>query len=452
MVTWVMLMLVTWSGNQFTVRGFHGNYEVHVIYQGRELGNLKQTFTLGKGAHTANLNVHTQLKYSNAMKDLVVPWMLAMMVTWCTGQNLLQNAGQHHFDGPSQYITVKQGHTYTVVQTKKSFPFGTAVNSWKYNDNSVPDGYRDFIHKHFNWAVPESALKWMIIEPQRGHKDYQLALKMIHGVKSHGLKVRGHNLVWSVPSTVQDWVKAECHNTQQLRNEVKHHIEETMDKTRGLLEHWDVNNENLHGTWYQDCLHDPDYNLELFRIAHNADPYPKLFLNDYNVVASGASTGAYLAQALQFKAANVWLYGLGVQCHFGNEEEPDQDAIKSRLDTLAAAGLPIWVTELDVQAADEDRRADFYEKALKALYGHPAVEGILFWGFWDQAHWRGEKASLWMTDETHVLSQSGNQFTVRGFHGDYEVHVVYQGHELGNLKKTFTLGKGAHTVNLNVHT
>nr|KAG5714607.1 hypothetical protein BaRGS_007053 [Batillaria attramentaria] len=450
MVTWVMLMLVTWcaaqnllqngefeperiigttraglvrepvddgrdaravpSGNQFTVRGFHGNYEVHVIYQGRELGNLKQTFTLGKGAHTANLNV---------------------------------------------------------VQTKKSFPFGTAVNSWKYNDNSVPDGYRDFIHKHFNWAVPESALKWMIIEPQRGHKDYQLALKMIHGVKSHGLKVRGHNLVWSVPSTVQDWVKAECHNTQQLRNEVKHHIEETMDKTRGLLEHWDVNNENLHGTWYQDCLHDPDYNLELFRIAHNADPYPKLFLNDYNVVASGASTGAYLAQALQFKAANVWLYGLGVQCHFGNEEEPDQDAIKSRLDTLAAAGLPIWVTELDVQAADEDRRADFYEKALKALYGHPAVEGILFWGFWDQAHWRGEKASLltaagrrvldlfenqWMTDETHVLSQSGNQFTVRGFHGDYEVHVVYQGHELGNLKKTFTLGKGAHTVNLNVHT
>ncbi|KAK7506844.1 hypothetical protein BaRGS_00001695, partial [Batillaria attramentaria] len=262
---------------------------------------------------------------------------------------------QHHFDGPSQYITVKQGHTYTVsgwvkflnngggsqyvqmevdfhfsddthnyvtaaerlnsgpdasvnfvvddasvtevsggtshsssgsldqiidrerksdinihvttslnkadikirvVQTKKSFPFGTAVNSWKYNDNSVPDGYRDFIHKHFNWAVPESALKWMIIEPQRGHKDYQLALKMIHGVKSHGLKVRGHNLVWSVPSTVQDWVKAECHNTQQLRNE------------------------------------------------------------------------AYLAQALQFKAANVWLYGLGVQCHFGNEEEPDQDAIK----------------------------------------------------------------------------------------------------------------------------
>ena len=56
-----------------------------------------------------------------------------------------------------------------------------------------------------------------------------------------------------------------------------------------------------------------------------------------------------------------------------------------------------------------------------------------------------------MTDETHVLSQSGDHFTVRGFHGNYEVHVIYQGHDLGNLKKTFTLGADAHTVNINVH-
>ena len=43
---------------------------------------------------------------------------------------------------------------------------------------------------------------------------------------------------------------------------------------------------------------------------------------------------------------------------------------------------------------DENKRADFLETALRALYGHPAVEGILLWGFWDQSHWRGEKAAL----------------------------------------------------------
>ncbi|XP_070179896.1 uncharacterized protein [Littorina saxatilis] len=358
-----------------------------------------------------------------------------------------------------------------VLQKKKSFAFGTAVNCWKYDANDAGGKYRDFIHKHFNWVVPENALKWGTIESQRGHKNYQLALDMIHGVKQHGIKVRGHNLVWSVPNTVQGWVKGLCGDHNQLKTVVKQHIEETMSKTHGLLEHWDVNNENLHGTWYQDCLHDPSYNLELFREAHHADPNVKLFLNDYNVVAGGSETNDYLIQANYFKHANVGLYGIGVQSHFGNEKYPDPTTIKQRLDILAQAGVPIWVTELDVQAQDENKRADYYEAALRAFYGHPAVQGVMFWGFWDQAHWRGEKASLvkgsnlqmtaagrrvfdllenqWMTDETHTLS--GSQMTVRGFHGDYEVHVMYQGRELNNLKQTFSLGKGDHTVNINVH-
>ena len=67
---------------------------------------------------------------------------------------------------------------------------------------------------------------------------------------------------------------------------------------------------------------------------------------------------------------------------------------QQRLDKLAQAGLPIWVTELDVMSQDENKRADFLETALRALYGHPSVEGILLWGFWDQSHWRGEKAAL----------------------------------------------------------
>ena len=51
-----------------------------------------------------------------------------------------------------------------------------------------------------------------------------------------------------------------------------------------------MNNENLHGQWFQDKLHDPSYNVQVFRIAHDADPTMKLFLNEYSVVASGGST------------------------------------------------------------------------------------------------------------------------------------------------------------------
>lgn len=353
-----------------------------------------------------------------------------------------------------------------LLQTKKSFPFGTAVNSWRYV-NSTQQKYRDFIHKHFNWATLENALKWGQLEWTRGHYNYERALQTIHGLRSHGLKVRGHNMVWSLEQYVQPWVKAQ--SGDQLRATVRQHMQWTLNLTRGLLEHWDVNNENLHDQWYENRLMDRDYDLELFRVMHQIDPYPKLFLNDYGVVATGATTSAYREQGLRFKNASVHLYGMGVQSHFGLNVDPNPTLIKQRLDVLASVGVPLWTTELDVANPDENVRADGYEKALRALYSHPAIEGIVFWGFWGDIQSGGQAAALvtgpnlqltaagrrvldlfenqWMTDVTHA----GGQFTVRGFHGDYELHVLYQGHDRADLKQTFTLGSSAKTLTVNVH-
>lgn len=46
------------------------------------------------------------------------------------------------------------------------------------------------------------------------------------------IKVRGHNLVWSVDQWVPDWVKQL--SGDELRRVVHDHIVEVMDKTRGL--------------------------------------------------------------------------------------------------------------------------------------------------------------------------------------------------------------------------
>ncbi|XP_046558096.1 anti-sigma-I factor RsgI6-like [Haliotis rubra] len=356
-----------------------------------------------------------------------------------------------------------------VIQTKKSFAFGTAVNLGEYLHGD--QRYISFINKHFNWAVTENALKWTSLEPQKGHINYDEPINAIKKLRSNGIKVRAHNIVWSVDQFVPQWVKAL--RGQTLKDTVKHHIQDIVGRTKNLVEHWDVNNENLHGFWFQNTLNDRDYDLEIFRIAHQAGPNVKMFLNDYSVVSSGGMTGAYRDQAIRTKNANVGLYGVGVQCHFGENVEPDPTLIKEHLDTIAQAGVPIWVTELDVINVDEHKRADWYETALRAFYGHPAVEGVMFWGFWSERDWRGEPATLvsgnefrinaagqryidltekqWMTNENHKLSQSGNNFKVRGFHGDYTIKVKVNGKEVPSLAQSFTLGKSAHTVNLRVH-
>ena len=79
---------------------------------------------------------------------------------------------------------------------------------------------------------------------------------------------------------------------------------------------------------------------------------------------------------------------------------------QSRLDKLAETGLPVWVTEFNIVAEDEDTRADYIETAMRAFFGHPAVEGILLWGFWDQSHSRGPHAALAQGDHLQVCEYS----------------------------------------------
>lgn len=61
--------------------------------------------------------------------------------------------------------------------------------------------------------------------------------------------------------------------------------------------------------------------------------------------------------------------------------------LQDRLDRVAKAGLPIWISELDIRESDVEIRADHYEDLVRLFFSHDAVEGILLWGFWDGAHW-----------------------------------------------------------------
>lgn len=46
------------------------------------------------------------------------------------------------------------------------------------------------------------------------------------------------------------------------------------------------------------------------------------------------------------------------------------------------------MTELDVDNANVAQRADGYEDSVRLYFSDPNIEGILLWGFWDQAHWK----------------------------------------------------------------
>jgi len=59
---------------------------------------------------------------------------------------------------------------------------------------------------------------------------------------------------------------------------------------------------------------------------------------------------------------------------------------------LQTAGLPINITEFDINTKDEELQADYTRDFLIACYSHSRVSGFIMWGFWQQDHWKPDAA------------------------------------------------------------
>ncbi|XP_012939485.1 endo-1,4-beta-xylanase 3 [Aplysia californica] len=354
-------------------------------------------------------------------------------------------------------VTVELNHL------KHLFPFGSEVRADLMVDPDYAQ-YQQVVYYMFNWATVE-AYKWRYNRGNRTNPNYDVAVAATDALNRHGLKVRGHCMFWAVDGNNPDWT--ETLSSSALKNAVDDRIAFITSLTKHKLKQWDVNNELLHGHFFEEHTGNPRYTEHMFQAVHAADPYPKLFLNDYSVVSHGDMTQSFFTQIMRFKAANVGLGGIGVQSHLQDYVEPNVDVINARLDVLAKAGLPIFITELDQSASDEHTRANWLEKVLRLYYAHPGMHGIILWGFWDhntdphkslvQGYGfklnESGKRFLKLTKETwstHVNRSlaSGTSFNLRAFQGDYEAVVWYKGKPI--KRTTFSLGKADKTVSISV--
>ncbi|XP_066273254.1 uncharacterized protein [Branchiostoma lanceolatum] len=370
-----------------------------------------------------------------------------------------------------RYVTLRvqtpNAHDISVeiIQTKSHFAFGSAVNAWRMPTESR---YANFFFDNFEWAVLEANHKWKQNEPQEGQLDWTRADRTMEMLESRGVTIRGHCVFWSVPDYVPDWLKG--YSASEVEQKCWKRVDDAVGRYAGRLAHWDVNNEMLHGSFFKDKTGSSQIRYEMFRKVKEKDPTAKLFLNDYNVVTGYWSTRDYANQITEFLNNGAPVDGAGAQGHFGRR--PDPVNFLHCLNTLASRGLPVWITELDVNEPDEYVRADGYEDGLRAAFSHPGVEGVLLWGFWDQAHWKPDAALVngdnfqineagrrwqrlvfndWRTNLSltdGIVTPEGKEFIFRGFYGNFEVKVKSHGQVVAT--KTFYLSPGAGALTVDV--
>lgn len=362
------------------------------------------------------------------------------------------------------------GVTVSVEMQRHAFQFGSASFLKKFIEDT-PDNrrYRELSTELFNTMTPVVELKWPAWSGERPGVTQQQTLTALHWLKDHGFYVRGHVLLWpawrKLPTSIAS-LRGAAEQAEIPRLALRH-ITDVMSATRACTDEWDVLNEPYEKHDLMDVF-GPHIMVDWFQAARSARPDIRLYLNDYgnhDAIENPAHVRHFEETARYLLAEGAPLGGLGLQAHIHGIPNPPEHVLAT-LDRYATLGLPIRITEFDINTDDPELQADYLRDFYIAVFSHPSVVGISMWDFWEGSHWI-PKAALyrrdwtakpaaeayrqlvkeqWWTSLTGTCDRRG-EYAGRGFLGTYVVRVSTAGQV---TEHEFSLVSGEDTARIHL--
>jgi hypothetical protein len=153
----------------------------------------------------------------------------------------------------------------------------------------------------------------------------------------------------------------------------------------------DVVNEPLHAPpSYKDALGGDgttgwDWMITAFQLARTYFPDAELILNDYQILHGPEFTQEYMV-LIDLLQTRGLIDAIGEEGHFLEKTAPAM--IQTNLDTLATTGLPIYITEFDLDIASSAQHANVLRELFPVFWEHAAVQGVTHWGYRQGSMWR----------------------------------------------------------------
>ncbi|CAL1707072.1 unnamed protein product [Somion occarium] len=298
----------------------------------------------------------------------------------------------------------------TIAKQHRKLYFGTATNTVEFVNDTA---YRDIIrnNKMFGQITAANSMKW--VKFQILNRFVQRFLSSTRRIQSHRRESSRSTTLTKLSNSQKRMVKFFVDITAygtisyqiglpmghlpSLRfclscdDIVVRLLGDTVDKYS-----WDVINEviNDDGTFREDVFFNSSgtkYIATAFHAAHAADPFAKLYANDFNIEGPGPKSTAYQNLIETLKKEGVPIHGLGIQSHLVVGELPVN--IKENLEAFTKLGIEVALTELDIRmtlpetpALLAQQKKD-YETIISACNEVKGCIGITIWDFTDKYSW-----------------------------------------------------------------
>jgi len=283
------------------------------------------------------------------------------------------------------------------------------------------------IKAQFNVITPENSMKPASVHPQENTWNWTQPEALVKFCGENDTKTVGHCLAWHQQTNPWFFQNA---NREVALQRLRDHILTLVGHFKGKIIGWDVVNEaindggdtttaateNLRASqWLQ--LVGPDYLLQAFKFAREADPEVALHYNDYNI-ESGPKHQSSLLLLKRLISDGAPITTVGIQGHWSVTGMTAQklEQIDQAIDNYKALKLKVAISELDLTMAGAgggqlgggnrgggtpptaeslQAQADAYAKLFAIFLKHRDVlNRVTFWGLNDRRSWRAGQNPL----------------------------------------------------------
>ncbi len=289
-----------------------------------------------------------------------------------------------------------------------------ADGNTKFLGSAWSSGQNLNFQNYWNQVTPENGGKWGSVEGTRGVMNWSNMDAAYALAKKYNMLFKAHTLIWGAqqPSWIANL------DTASQRQEIEQWFSLLAAKYPEM-DYIDVVNEPLHNApngmvpWgttvknvdYAKALGGAgstgwDWIIKSFRMARKYFPNSKLIINEYSVINSSTETQNYI-KIIKLLQAEKLIDGIGEQAHAFTTYGVSATTLKANLDALATTGLPIYLTEMDIDGTTDYIQLKEMQRVFPVFWKHAAVQGITLWGF---------RYGLWRTKEgAYLVNQNGTE-------------------------------------------